>query len=60
MGNKVTVLRQLTLFETELTWDELPATVCDEVIQLLATMYIEITDETTANNEEQHDEPTED
>jgi hypothetical protein len=53
--------RQWYLFEKRLGWHEFPEDIREQVIQLLATMCVEIVDELQPQTElkEQHDERTE-
>jgi hypothetical protein len=54
--------RQWYLFEKRLAWHEFPEDIREQVIQLFATMCVEIVDELHPRPEskEQDDEPTED
>ena len=54
--------RQLYLFEKRLAWHEFPEEIRERVVQLFATMCVEIIGEfhPPSESKEQSDEPTED
>jgi hypothetical protein len=52
--------RQRQLFETEMGWEQLPSDIRRQVVALLATVCIELIDETQPSARKEHHGPTED
>ena len=51
---------QLMLFQKQLTWQELPKEVHEKVIDVAATMCVDIVTEVSSGNQEQHHESSDD
>jgi hypothetical protein len=60
MSNGLHAHHQLELFEKTVTWHEFPTEVREQVLQVLATVCVEITEPSQDNEQEQHYDHTED
>jgi hypothetical protein len=49
--------KQLTLFSTQLTWQELPKEVCEKAIELIAALYVQtVIEASTPFQEKRHEQ----